>query len=158
MLFLFQLGHRTAGNRSSLQNASRSPYLLICIFTDSLAAIHSIIQYAPTAYSHRIVPMQKKWEKTVIFQWIPSHCGIFGNEMGDKIAETATKLFPQSERLISLNKAIFNAHFSKYWTTMWLTSENGKALKKSLKKPNNCTATFHSTCRHLHQEQELVIQ
>ena len=37
------------------------PYLLICIFTDSLAAIHSIIQYAPTAYSHRTAPMQKKW-------------------------------------------------------------------------------------------------
>ena len=76
--------------------------------------------------------------KTVIFQWIPSNCGIFGNEMADKIAKIATKLFPQPERLISLNKTIasINAHFSKYWTTMWLTSENGKALKKILKKPN----------------------
>ena len=38
--------------------------------------------------------------------------------------------------MVSKAIASINAHFSKYWTTMWLTSENGKALKKILKKPN----------------------
>lgn len=108
-------------------------------------AIFNIIKYVPNLYAHRIIPIQKQLsklkelQKEITFQWIPSHCGIPGNEKVDNIAKQATYLQPRPLQVISLSSAFASvkSHFTNLWINNWLSSDKGKILQSVQKKPND---------------------
>ncbi|KAJ4444903.1 hypothetical protein ANN_06701 [Periplaneta americana] len=93
----------------------------------------------------QIIPIQKQLsklkelQKEITFQWIPSHCGIPGNEKVDDIAKQATYLQPRPLQVISLSSAFASvkSHFTNLWINNWLSSDKGKILQSIQKKPND---------------------
>ena len=66
-----------------------------CIFSDCLSAIQAISKPIPQNkivcdIRHTLINITHQGN-TVIFQWIPAHCGIAGNENVDQIAKSATQ-------------------------------------------------------------------
>ncbi|GFV92780.1 hypothetical protein TNCV_1376301 [Trichonephila clavipes] len=43
--------------------------------------------------------------KKVVFQWVPSHCGLWGNEMADLLAKSGMDILQISTRDLPLNSA-----------------------------------------------------
>lgn len=67
---------------------------IIC--TDSLTAINTICSIYPTnpltVQTQDLISTISKAGKSVTFLWVPSHCGILGNEKADKCAQEAVTL------------------------------------------------------------------
>jgi len=69
----------------------------IVIYTDSMAAIRILQKHTPSTYpetAHQVCDEAlhiKQLAIQIIFHWIPSHVGIFGNE-GGRLANLATNL------------------------------------------------------------------
>ncbi|GFY00133.1 uncharacterized protein LOC103524116 [Trichonephila clavipes] len=73
------------------------PWLNILIFIDSQAAIKTVSGY-------NLFPSKLEFEckqlinsflctgREVVLQWIPSHCGIHGNEQANKLVKEASTL------------------------------------------------------------------
>lgn len=74
-------------NKTEWQNA--------LIITDSKSSIDSIKNFKYNSKNNLLQAIHKKFEtivdKQITFVWVPSHCGIPGNELADKAAEDATK-------------------------------------------------------------------
>ena len=70
----------------------------VVILTDSDTSLHLISQRKPKNFIHSITKIQKNilqlldkgWDLKI--QWIPSHCGILGNETVDQLANTGRTL------------------------------------------------------------------
>ncbi|KAJ4439622.1 hypothetical protein ANN_07750 [Periplaneta americana] len=63
----------------------------VVILSDSKAAILSIVsKHTPSSQTAEITKMLSQLlslNKRILFQWIPSHCGILGNENADSLAK-----------------------------------------------------------------------
>ena len=81
----------------------------IVIHTDSLSSLQTLQTHWPSDNKNLITTARKLCSHlitsgiTVIFHWIPSHVGIAGNELADRLARQATKL-PQV-KIRSLKKS-----------------------------------------------------
>ena len=130
---------------AALYHISQISDKFMCILTDSLAAIQNIIKYSPSSYAHRVIPIQKKLldlnnsDREIIFQWIPSHCGVPGNERADSIAKFAINFQPKPLNFISMSsaKALIHTHIKNIWIKTWLSTSTGINLLHILKKPND---------------------
>jgi ribonuclease HI len=79
------------------------------IFSDSTAAIRSLAKVdAPPSNRvkeiHSSIKQLKGHHKDIKFQWVPSHCGVLGNEMADYLAKKGTEI-----RKISVCKLSFHS-------------------------------------------------
>lgn len=55
-------------------------------------------------------------QNQIILQWIPSHCGILGNEVADKLAKDATKMEqPRHKLSYKENKTLIKNHCKNKW-------------------------------------------
>ena len=66
---------------------------LYVIYTDSFSAISALrsISSSKNCVAHKIyVKFQELTANKVVMEWIPSYCGIKGNETADKIANGNT--------------------------------------------------------------------
>ena len=97
-----------------------------CIFSDCLSAIQAISQFNPKNkfvcdIRHILISIQQQANR-VVFEWIPGHCGIKGNEMADQIAKQASKkhkidtILPQT---ISEAKHLLNNNVKQLWQSEW---------------------------------------
>ncbi len=80
--------------------------LLVALFSNSQAAIHAIGSTSLPS-SDEILQCQEYLrklalrEKHVVLQWIPSHCGIDGNEQADFLAKKGSRLLQSSCSTVS---------------------------------------------------------
>merc|ERR1712055_429535 len=93
----------------SLRYVKNSADSKFVIFSDSLSAIESIKNNKnKNALNIKINQILGSiYDKSIVFEWVPSHCSIPGNELADKAAKEATE-----ERYIHrlpLNVAEFNS-------------------------------------------------
>ena len=74
--------------------------------------------------------MRKKQHLEVLFEWVPSYCGIFGNETVDGLAKDA--LEQENEIEIAHNKSeinnIISNHYMEKWQQAWVSSQRGRFL------------------------------
>ncbi|KAJ4426371.1 hypothetical protein ANN_27185 [Periplaneta americana] len=87
------------------------------ILSDSKAAILSIVsRHTPSSQIAQINKMLSQLitlNKRIVFQWIPSHCGILGNENGDALAKkgsTATYRSVTKSTYSSVKRFIKSVH------------------------------------------------
>lgn len=100
----------------------------LTIYSDSKGALQSIMQYDP---KHPIVQeIQSKISRLYAFNnkitlcWIPSHCGIVGNELADKQAHLASKekLTPALETALPVVAKDLNSHITEQGK-IWLKNK-----------------------------------
>ena len=87
---------------NALQQLTYQPsaFSKVVILSDSQAAISAISNLSNTSIYSDILDCKKlirnliNQNKNMILQWIPSHCGIPGNEMADTLAKKGTDTSP----------------------------------------------------------------
>lgn len=79
------------------------------LLSDSQAALQAIASAQPrdsrVAATRSLLMELQQNHKQICFQWIPSHCGIAGNEAADTLAKKGTKIVNTSNHNISFNSA-----------------------------------------------------
>ena len=112
------------------------------IFTDSLSVLQTLDQQNYTSKSIRNLALQissflEKHPSTVYLQWIPSHCGIEGNERADTLAKRGASMI-QPERCVSQGtaKQILKSNRTIEWHNSWARSDKGRILFNYMPVPN----------------------
>ena len=112
------------------------------IFTDSLSVLQTLDQQNYTSKSIRNLALQislflEKHPSTVYLQWIPSHCGIEGNERADTLAKRGATMI-QPERCVSQGtaKQILKSNRTIDWHNSWARSDKGRILFNYMPVPN----------------------
>ena len=122
------------------------------IYTDSKGSIQSIMQYDPK--NPLVQEIQAKlnrafaYNNIVTFCWIPSHCGIPGNECADKLAKQASNI-PTSSKHPVLAKDLYahiNEKGKKWLQNLWDSEDRNKLqfIDKKIGERN-----FHSFATRL---------
>jgi ribonuclease HI len=97
------------------------------ILTDCRSLLQSLQHWrSESILQHISQELQTLSSKTsVVLQWIPSHCGVAGNEEADRLSKAGSKM-PQAEHQLSYAEAktILRSHFRDTWRQrLQLTSE-----------------------------------
>lgn len=98
----------------------------VCILSDSMSALEAISVLAPTnnivsEIQHTVYSLHVQGIQ-VFFEWVPSHCGLFGNEGADFIARKAA-----DRKVIDINlpcsvselKSEYKRKMKEYWQETW---------------------------------------
>ena len=109
------------------------------IFSDSLSALQSLQDRStknPISRKLQHVLHDLSVSKTIHMCWIPSHCGILGNERADKAAKSAITLTVQ-DVLINYKDMfpILNDRMYSLWGRQWNTTRNALKLIKPTPGP-----------------------
>ena len=121
------------------------------IFSDSLSALQSIKLQKDENFVIEILILctNLSFKGTqVYFEWIPSHCGIPGNEVADQAAKHALKN-PCIEISNKLNRKEFNCQIRKYcynkWQLKWdVTDSPLKKVQQNVCKTYYCSPTMNN--------------
>lgn len=113
----------------AVQAANQTLTRRILVCSDSLSSVQSISTlHSPDPLVVEILEALKlsaEQGKTVIFMWIPSHCGITGNEEADAAAREATST--ESVENIQLHYDVIShikASCKNTWQSYWSTLNN----------------------------------
>lgn len=133
----------------SLQYIKSSPFKKFVIFTDSLSLIQSIEmenqKNSIVLSIFKILDEIFKQNKRVVFCWVPSHCGIPGNELADKAAKQALN---QEITPISIPYTDKFPHIKLYLRQTWQEDWNSKVDNKLKRiKPILGPPYLIQTCR-----------
>src|SRR5206468_8220339 len=115
----------------------------IAIFSDSLSAIQSLDSSRPHNRPDiftEMLKLKKSLTNAVSIAWIPSHVGIKGNELADRLAKEALK-HPSIDTALPPDKmeqydAIDN-YITQKWQDRWVSSSIAKHNKKIQPTVNN---------------------
>ena len=112
------------------------------VFSDSLSVLQTLDHENYSSKTIRNLALQissflEKHTPTLYLQWIPSHCGIEGNERADILAKRGA-LMIQPERCVSQEtiKQILKSNRTIEWHNNWAKSEKGRAMFKYFPVPN----------------------
>ncbi|KAJ4442056.1 hypothetical protein ANN_11922 [Periplaneta americana] len=174
------LRYRTTSFDGEIVAISKSLRNLLChinkfknavIFSDSKAAILSIVsKHTPSSQTAEITKMLSQLislNKRIVFQWIPSHCGILGNENVDALAKkgsTATyrpvtkSMYYSVKRFIKSTYLDFNKQNlttqsqGKKWNSLHHNPQLIPDLPRKSSVPAFRLATGHDCLtKHLHR-------
>lgn len=119
-----KLGHKTSSMvteltalRAALEHILTAPVQAWAIFTDSRAALQHLMVLPQEQLAQEINGLHTQAinnHHVVVLQWLPSHCGVSGNDEADKAAASA--------------------HFSPIITPVPFTRRDGATLASSLAK------------------------
>ena len=117
------------------------------VFTDSLSSIHAFQNL--TTNAHYLVYYIRQLltrQPNVTIEWVPSHCGITGNERADSLA-TASLRLPQFTKVQPSQFEIrhkISAHYRNQWQREWLQRHPMEtAFKPKLSPPQYTTLNRH---------------
>ena len=113
------------------------------VFTDSLSALHLLLQSFSSTYSHLVGSIHRLLAAvrpgSIRMQWIPSHAGIGGNERADAAAKAAATDQPLTELLFSSEelRAIVRRRAWESWQVQW-TALCGRYALGAVKPSVHC--------------------
>ena len=124
----------------------------VVIFTDSMTSLF-ILKNSKEGIEVRELLGRTQSAFKVFLQWIPSHCGIMGNETADLLAKQASTMGPrpqESRSLRSMLNLLENYHTNQ-WIEEWQNSEKHKNFQELQPKP--CRGNYNS----LNRKQQVII-
>ena len=109
--------------------ASSERHFVIC--SDSLSVLKSLKSF--DILNTEILPVLEKinilaQQKTIVFVWIPGHCGIDGNEKADGLAKQATRFEKHSVDPVPHSdlRYVITRGIAIQWNNYWSTLEKNK--------------------------------
>lgn len=122
-------------------------YVDTVIFSDSLSAIHAIKEEKDITFVTEIITLTTKLNylgKQIHIEWIPSHCGLHGNEMADHFAKAALQNDIEIFNKLSLSE--IKTYITKKYTTLWQDRWNAshtflRQVQSAVDKPHLCSLT-----------------
>ena len=112
------------------------------IFSDSLSVLSVLDEQNYTTKAIRDLSIQinsflEEFNISLYLQWIPSHCGIPGNERADTLAKKGTTQ-NQPEKPISQStaKQIIKSNSRIEWHNLWAQGDKGRVMFQYVPKPN----------------------
>ena len=113
----------------------------VVIFTDAKSVLQALDSDNPKSnviqdLSKVLDSFIKKFEQEVIFQWIPSHCQIKGNEKADALAKKgASKEQPRRPVSQATCKQIIRSNSKIEWLSQWALGTTGRAVFTHMAAP-----------------------
>jgi len=108
----------------------------IAIFSDSLSSLTALKTRHAACRPNMlddILRIVNEIGRNILFIWIPSHLGLRGNELADRLAQAATRNCAVSIEL-NLEKLEYNIRIKKFilekWQKQWSTSIHGQFYRK----------------------------
>ncbi|GFR91624.1 Gag-Pol polyprotein [Elysia marginata] len=107
------------------------------IFCDSQAALQSLEQTPTDQLSEAMAPLLKQ---NMEFQWIPSHCGIPGNERADRLAKEGSKQDQTTESFSYQEvKSVIKGIYSERWKAENTNYSFKRDMMHQLPRKEQCT-------------------
>ena len=115
----------------------------VVIFSDCLSSLEAIENWKnkPSKLIEKLLQMchdvSSLYGIEITLQWIPAHCGIFGNEKADQLAKLGSRM-PQMDEKTPYNtaKQIAKKHSKEVWYNSWIQNDTGRALFKYQPTPD----------------------
>jgi len=125
----------------------------ISIFSDSLSSLQAIASGKSSCRPNLLLEVKalvSKYSKNVTFVWLPSHIGIKGNELADKLANLSTiNQCIEVDIGLELSEAynLVDRYIIGKWQQMWEADPTGSHYRSIEKTVSTKVKHFHSS-RH----------
>ena len=112
------------------------------IFSDSLSVLRILKEQNYTTKATRDLAVQissfiRTFDLNLTLQWIPSHCGIPGNERADYLAKKGAAKTQQDKPVSQATvKQIIKSNNKIEWYNKWAQNDKGRVMYHHIPKPN----------------------
>ncbi|XP_055928076.1 ribonuclease H1-like [Argiope bruennichi] len=114
----------------ALQKISLSTRSKFCIYSDSMSSLQTLSNFHCQIHPvvHEIFILLRTIQNqgfSILFCWVPSHVGIFGNELADKAARDASLFLLRPLAFCDIKRSFANFIY-KSWQETWDQKVNNK--------------------------------
>ena len=138
---IFGLKHALQNLKETFENQPQKKGDCV-IFSDSLSVLTILNEQNYTTKAIRDLAVQissfiRTFDLNLILQWIPSHCGIPGNERADYLAKKgAAKTQPDKPVSQATVKQIIKSNNKIEWYNKWAQNDKGRVMFHHMPQPN----------------------